>query len=278
MKLTQKIALKIARLTAQGKYQEIIDILDQYPAHKKGSWGHLAQTKLIPFLKNPDVEAPFTIFTKGNSKLPFFSFSNLPLVNCPGKGDCAKWCYSLKAWQYPAAFYRQVQNTVLVRRQSHLLTKAWYNLPKNVDIRLYVDGDFDSLQTMKYWFGLMFQRPDLKVYGYSKSWEIFLQYEDLKYKFPHNYVLNLSSGSKYENFGHIRARMKNLSVTRGEFIALSTKEKTDKSLREVAKTFGMKRLFVCPGKCGTCLKVKGKNVHACGSKLLDKTNILIQTH
>lgn len=278
MELNRKIALKIARLTSQGKYQEIIDILSLYPSTKKGSWGHLSK-KFIPFLRDRTVSPPFTVFAKGNSKLPFWSFSNLPLVNCPGKGDCAKWCYSLKAWRYPAAFFRQIQNTILVNEQSPHLINAWNDIPANSDVRLYVDGDFNSMRTLTYWFGLMVKRSDLKVYGYSKSWEILLDYHNSGKTFPENYVMNMSSGSKYENVGPIRAAIKKLPIVRGEFIAVPAgKHPSAKTVREVAKSFGMTRLFICPGKCGSCLPKQGKNVHACGSKLLTNTNIIIGTH
>jgi hypothetical protein len=278
MKFPQKLALKIARLAYQGKYQEIISIMDVYPSDKKGSWGWAYQ-KLKPFLMDQSNPVPYTVFTKGNSKLPFYSFSNLPLVNCPGKGSCAKWCYSLKAWQYPTAFFRQVQNTILVRQASPQLFDAWMDLPKNVDIRLYVDGDFDSTETLSLWFGFMKVRNDLKVYGYSKSWEIFLDYHKSGKSFPTNYILNLSSGSKYDNIGHIRAAMKKLPVTRGEFIAVPAgKKPATKTVKEVAKSFGLKKVFVCPGKCGSCLPKQGKNIHACGSSLLKDVNIVIGTH
>lgn len=278
MKLDRKMALTIARLTDQGKYSEIVDILRRFPSDRKGTWGWNG-AKLIPFLQDTSTPVPYSIFSEGNSKLPFFSFSNLPLVNCPGKGECAKWCYSLKAWRYPPAFFRQIQNTILIREQSDQIRAAWMNLPVGRDVRLYVDGDFDSIRTMKFWFQLLKVRPDLMVYGYSKSWQMFLDYHNSGLKFPKNYVLNLSSGSKYDNIGHIRAAMKELPIVRGDFIAVPAgKHPEPKTVREVAKSFGMKKLFVCPGKCGDCLKVKGKNVHACGSMLLHETNIVIATH
>jgi hypothetical protein len=277
--MPRKLALKLARLDYQLRFEEMIDILQTLPDNGKGSWGYLSTHKLIPFLQNVNSPAPFSIFTKGNSKLPFYSFSNLPLVNCPGKGECAKWCYSLKAWQYPVAFFRQIQNTILIRIQSPQIRVAWKLLPSDSDVRLYVDGDFDSIATMEFWFGLMFDRPDLKVYGYSKSWEIFLDYSDSNLDFPSNYVLNLSSGSKYENLGPIRAKMAALPISRGNFTAINAgKNPEPKSIREIAKSFGMKKLFVCPGKCGSCLTVDGKNLHACGSMKLKDTNILIGTH
>ena len=57
----------------------------------------------------------FNVFTEGNSKLPFYSWSTLPQWTCPGAGDCLRFCYSFRAWRYPAAFCRQLQNTLLLR-------------------------------------------------------------------------------------------------------------------------------------------------------------------
>lgn len=279
-KMNRKLAMKIANLTARGNYQDIIDILSQFEGtERKGTWGYFSK-KFIPFLRDHNSPAPFTIFAKGNSKLPFYAFSNLPLVNCPGAGECAKWCYSLKAWRYPAAFFRQVQNTILVREQSAQLTQAWYKLPKNRDVRLYVDGDFDSIETMDYWFQLLTIRPDLQVYGYSKSWKVFLDYNNSGKPFPKNYVLNMSSGSRYENIGPIRAQMAALPITRGNFVAVPAgKNPTSKTVREVAKEFGLNKVFVCPGKCGDCIKAQGKNVHACGSAdRMKDFNIVIGVH
>lgn len=61
----------------------------------------------------------------GNQKLPFVSYSELPMATCPGAGACgvykkdqqsgapaSGWCYSFKAWRYPRAFARQFLNTL----------------------------------------------------------------------------------------------------------------------------------------------------------------------
>ena len=135
--------------------------------------------------------APFTIFKQdGNKKLPFVAFSTLPGVTCPGAGECLGdptgenggkigWCYSFRAWRYPAAFYRQCQNTLLVKMQHFDLVDEFIDsIPKDSTVRLYVDGDIDSIETMAFWFSLCQERPDLKIYGYSKSWEIFLAWND----------------------------------------------------------------------------------------------------
>jgi hypothetical protein len=273
--------LKVARWAAQGKYDKIHEFLSEIisTARDDSAWKHYS-IRFLEWLKNPAENEPlFNIFTKGNSKLPFYSFSTLPLVTCPGKGECASFCYSLKAWRYPHAFYRQVQNTILIKQYPHVITKAFIELPQNVDVRLYVDGDIDSIKTMDFWFKLLNVRDDLKAYGYSKSWELFIEYKNSGKSFPSNYKLNLSSGSKYDNIGTIRAEMKALPITRGEFIAVDAgKKPTKKDVITAAKNSGLKKIFVCPGKCGCCIKKGENNTHACGSNKMKNTNIVIGMH
>ena len=117
---------------------------------------------------------PFSVFTVGNVKLPFLSFSSLPGVTCPGADDCLNYCYSFKSWRYPSAFFRQVQNTILMSNFpliEQALHETLYlkngNLRANfkkliyehnnklhlakIDFRLYVDGDFSSIKDLKNW-------------------------------------------------------------------------------------------------------------------------------
>ncbi len=231
----------------------------------------------------------YTIFTKGNGKLPFYSFSSLPGVTCPGAGDCLKFCYSFKSWRYPAAFFRQIQNTILLMSDTgrKYLREEFNKLEPNHDFRLYVDGDFDSLETMKFWMDLLKSRPDINPYGYSKSWNLFIEYNKLGYTFPDNYELNLSSGSIYQNNKTILDQISKLSIYRGEFIALPSDEKMPniledrpsftawaKQLRERAKLYGIKKAWVCPGKCGNCTPTG----HACGSKRFKNVPIIIGIH
>jgi hypothetical protein len=219
---------------------------------------------------------PFVIFREdGNSKLPFVAFSTLPVFTCPGAGACMEYCYSLTAWRYPAAFLRQCQNTLLLRFNRRAIIEAFRKLDQGITLRLYVDGDFDSAATMLFWFNLLAQRPDVECYGYSKSWELFLNYGR---EFPTNYVLNVSNGSKYDGDSEMRARMLSLPITRGEFIAVRTKRKHAKGfakyesadyhrdVRESALESGLGRVFSCPGKCGSECTRKG---HACGTRRED---------
>ena len=230
----------------------------------------------------------FKIFTKGNGKLPFYSFSSLPGVTCPGAGDCLKFCYSFRSWRYPAAFFRQIQNTILLMSDTgrKYLREEFNKLKPDHDFRLYVDGDFDSLETMKFWMDLLKSRPDIRAYGYSKSWKLFIEYDQLGYTFPDNYQLNLSSGSIYQNNKTILDQISKLSIYRGEFIALPSEKMPNiledrpsfsawaKQLRERAKLYGIKKAWVCPGKCGNCTPTG----HACGSKRFKNVPIIIGIH
>ena len=75
-------------------------------------------TKLKAFLL--DGSPKFSIMAKdGNGKLPFLAFSSLAGKGfCIGAGDCLSFCYSFKAWRYPAAFCRQAQNSALLQSGS----------------------------------------------------------------------------------------------------------------------------------------------------------------
>jgi len=276
--------IKLARLVATDSPEllsAVRAIQAAGDAEKRGTWAQWAK-RFADWLES-DGQAPFTIFARGNSKLPFYAFSALPLVTCPGAGACGKFCYSLKAWRYPAAFFRQCQNTLLILRQAPELREAFQALPHGVTVRLYVDGDIDSVKSLCFWFDQLRARPDISAYGYSKSWPIFLQFQRAfgDAAFPSNYRLNLSSGSRYGD--DIAQQLESLPVYRGQFIAVpSIKQRKDgtnraayaASVRESAKALGHDRVFVCPGKCGECTK----SGHACGLSQFNSKVIAIGIH
>lgn len=90
------------------------------PVHERTIFGISDSGRAIPFGIRWGVLAG-----DGNSKLPFLAYSELPMATCPGAGACgvykkdastgtaaSGWCYSFKAWRYPAAFARQFLNTL----------------------------------------------------------------------------------------------------------------------------------------------------------------------
>lgn len=272
--MERKTQLRLAKLGSRLELDTLRSDLEQMEL--TGHWRKYADY-LIDFI---DTGKPrFSVFAKGNSKLPFYSFSALPIYTCPGLAQCAKWCYSLKAWRYPAAFFRQLQNTILIVRHDDELIKAWNKIKPNSTIRLYVDGDFDSIETLRFWMRQLHSRPDLKAYGYSKSLHLFKQAHEEGLEWPTNYKLNLSSGGRY--MAHM---VEGIPVVRGEFIAVPIDRAANKSgyatreyndaVRTSAEKLGHGKVFVCPGKCGSCTR-KG---HACGMDSFDGITIAIGIH
>ena len=259
----------------------LTDCINERPKalEKRGTWQYYAE-KMLSYLESDlSGKPPFSIFAeKGNKKLPFAAFSSLALADCPGKGDCVKFCYSLRAWRYPAAFFRQLQNSLLMRLNTEVIEKAFLSLKTGRTVRLFVDGDFKDVETLKMFMDLCHLRPDLKVYGYSKSWLEFVKLDSTGYTWPPNYLTNASSGSRHERTGLANAFL-GLPVVRGDFLAVKVdkahiqkrayQDKTKAGSKEyrrdvLAKLRQIKtKAFACPGNCGNCLP-QGR--HACGSR------------
>lgn len=225
----------------------------------------------------------FSIFALGgNSKLPFIAFSTLPGVTCPGAGDCITFCYSYRAWRYPAAFARMVQNAYLMRFAPDQIAAAFATIAakraQGFDFRLYVDGDFANGADVAFWMDLLHKTPTARAYGYSKSFHALLGFDAVG-AWPANYKLNISSG-------HNAARavvnaVKALPITRGEFVAVSIGRKvkstdhgkpaTNAAIRAL---FPDQKVFPCPGACGSCTGAG----HACGLPKMQGRVIAIAMH
>ena len=266
-------------------------LLKDIIANDSPGWQRYAK-KLLEYIDGGfNGPAAFSIIAaKGNKKLPFYAFSSLALADCPGAGSCKSFCYSLKAWRYPAAFFRQLQNSLLLRYKPQVIKNAFYSIPQNKTLRLFVDGDFNSVETLRFFMDLCKGRKDLNVYGYSKSWRIFLQLNATGYDWPSNYLTNASSGSIYAGTGLQNAFLK-LPVVRGSFDAVKVDKRfidsrayQDKTrplskdyratVARILKNAGG-RGFACPGNCGNCLPA-GR--HACGSKQFKGISIGIGVH
>jgi len=248
-----------------------------YPT-RRGTWAYFAN-KTLQYLDNK-APSPFAIWNlKGNIKLPFAAFSALPQVRCPGAGTCLDICYSFKSWRYPAPYFRQLVNTLLMATPHgrQVIATATAKLPQDIEIRLYVDGDFADVGQVAYWMEQISKRPDLSVYGYSKSWRELLAY---KGNWPTNYLLNLSNGGNAEYLRHAVAK---LPIARGDFLTVDIDKRLagkydDKAyksaVRASAKSAGIDKAFVCPGKCGACTK----SGHFCGRSDTSGVAVVIGVH
>ena len=295
-----ELALLVAANDLPGLAQGLESIEERGNPGKRGTWAYYARRLRKWLERGMNGPAPVSIFREnGNKKLPFYAFSTCPGIDCPGAGACLYsedgkygwgWCYSFKAWRYPAAYYRQLQNSLLMRNRRENVWAAFHAIPANRTVRLYVDGDFYSASALLFWMEACKARNDLSVYGYSKSWELFKDLQATGYAWPKNYVLNLSSGSKYGVLWH--KTMNALEIARGDFIAvpvapghIRNKAYQDKAnpgskeyRREVLerlKEITTGKTFACPGNCGNCMPNKE---HACGSDKRAGVTIAIGIH
>ena len=289
---TQEVATAIARL---------VDNLPGPRPWNRGTWGYYL-TRLADWVESGcTAPTPHAVYARGNSKLPFISFSTLPGVTCPGAGDCLAWCYSFRAWRYPASFCRQLQNTLLMRfNQAAIVNALRAELARHsrkqrsissdkrrpLQFRLYVDGDFSSLADVGFWFGFLAQCPAIQAYGYSKSWGILQSYVDAGGMLPDNYKLNLSSGSRHDSNTVLKSQLQQLPIYRGEFVGVELAGGTkgfarfaDKAMHagvrdKLKARYPGQPVFSCPGQCGTCTA----SDHACGSNRFNNVVIGIGIH
>lgn len=277
--VNRRLADRICReLLACSSMQEMADLfrsklLPRIRGNRKSrnTWKYHAW-KFLRFLESGSPE--FKIFkSDGNSKLKFWTFSSLPGHDCPGAGDCLRYCYSFRAWRYPAAFFRQLQNSILLRHGKATIAGEWRRIPYGKQVRLYVDGDFASASIVAYWMRLCYLRGDLKIYGYSKSWSELLAFDaSTGGAWPDNYVLNVSGGSLHDLA--TRDRIMQLPIARQVFDGVQIelddlprgfdryKSKTYHArVREAYYRQTGHRAFSCPGICSNCRVNSG---HACG--------------
>lgn len=111
---------------------------------------------------------------RGNSKLGpgVYTFDRLPgkgVGTCPGSTEeCESICYAKRL-----AYNEPVWD--LLRRNSE---KAWIHdendpLPADARIvRIHVSGDFDKPEYVQAWITLVRERPDVRFFGYTRSWRV----------------------------------------------------------------------------------------------------------
>ncbi len=295
MKITRQVALRAARELIEGETATARAIVaagkpGDGPATWAGVFSKILEMNQSLQARTPLTQAAFRVFARGNSKLPFWSFSSMAVLDCPGRGECEGWCYSLKSWRNPNALGRQLSNSLLMRHASgRAFIAREFSRLKTDTVRLFVDGDFHSKANLRWWMELIRKRPSVSVYGYSKSWVEFMALQLEGFAWPGNYLLNLSGGSRHSEM--LREAMQGLPCVRGEFIAVPVPRQHMKShAYQSRRNPGFKdyardvraaspgRVFVCSGTCGDCLTVAGKNKHACGHEGMRGVSIAIGVH
>ncbi len=271
---------ELAQIVQEGTFDDIVASIaatSRNPLFNKGAgvWADAFNAIVWPLTTGEPVYKVFA--HKGNRKLPFVAFSTLPAVTCPGAGDCLNWCYSFRAWRFPHAFMRQLQNAFLMRFHPEAIAAAIAAYAgRNITMRLYVDGDFASVDDVAFWMNILHANPNISGYGYSKSLNELLAFTGA---WPENYIFNLSSG--HNATPETVERIKLLPIYRGEFISLNVGSKpihgsieNNKALRAAAAAAGLGKVFPCPGKCGTCTGAG----HACGLPQMTGKTIVIAAH
>ena len=291
--MNRENALKLANLaidTSKDSIQEIYNFCENIADINADyrSWKGAA-AKMLPFLQSvindETPAAAFKIIQKGNGKLPFLCYSSCPIVNCPGAGECKVYCYSLRAWLYPMAFFRQLQNTILERNNFEVITAAildkingsGFKNKSKIDFRLYVDGDFPTYKILDQWLNFLAVNPRLAVYGYSKSLHLFQERIKAGDQWPNNYVLNLSNGGLYDS---LHSELMQHVQVRGKFYAVSIGRKVKPQKLTLAERAKIRKqaenkVFICPGLCGSCTSAG----HACGNiSIFKNKDIVIPIH
>lgn len=109
----------------------------------------------------------------GNTKLGMdgvYTYSRLPGRiggTCPGATpECQDICYAMRVIKTPPVWDVWVRNS----QEEGLLDEP---LPPDAKIvRLHVGGDFDTPLYIQHWIKLALEHPDVRFFGYTRSWRV----------------------------------------------------------------------------------------------------------
>lgn len=116
--------------------------------------------------------------SKGNGKTgkSVVTFSRAPGITCPG---ASTWCNALLAdgaCYADKAFkqYRQTNTQWTVNASVNAapeLPKARKD-GKQINLRIHVSGDFDTVAYIESWTAALAERPDVTAWAYTRSWRV----------------------------------------------------------------------------------------------------------
>jgi len=119
-------------------------------------------------------------------------------ITCPGKGECAKWCYSKKAEKlYPACLNARLRNLKATKQpdfEQQMISALQYEMKLGRYIlRLHEDGDLYCQSYLDTWKRIAKQLPKLTVFAFTKSFHL-----DLWTNLPKNFIIIQSFGSHWD--------------------------------------------------------------------------------
>lgn len=183
----------------------------------------------------------YPYFGKGNLKLSseIITFSLPSHKTCPGKGLCAKYCYSLKRERsFPNILKSRYANLEATRKKTFikksvsLLTKR-----KESIIRIHPDGDFYDQKYLDKWKEIAVQLPHKTFYCYTKSF--MLDFSDL----PSNMKVIQSFGSYDDS---------KIDISKNTARVIEDKSELKKG--ELLCQYSHKHKIKCGKDCSYCIK------------------------
>ena len=192
-----------------------------------------------------------------------------PSLHMSRAGDCKDYCYSLRAWRYPAAYFRQLQNTLLMRFAPDIVASAFARIRHGRTLGLYVDGDISSVSELDFWFRMLADRPDIartvtlsrgKYFSSTGRVANELRAKPLEWFYLRGGNENAHAWPTGNPRGVYRGPH-GASVLATPSSALHRERITKTSgTRPAPDASGQNRVFSCTGRCGTC----AQGSHACG--------------
>jgi len=193
--------------------------------------------------------------THGNHKLSskIIIFTLPSGITCPGKGECAKWCYSQKAEKlYPQVIAARKRNFEASKQpdfKSKMIEALQWEMKHGRNIlRLHQDGDIWCSSYWELWKDIAKRLPKLTIFCYTKSHHL----PNLWTNLPKNIILIQSYGSKFDQLIDYRkstARVidKVIEAKKGEY---------------VCPYFQKTKGFKCGESCTYCMQRTGIK-HVC---------------
>ena len=138
---------------------------------------------------------PLHFISKGNVKTGCFSFDIPPRTTCPGRTEeCSRDCYAFNMERVYAGVRNKWLRNAVYRTNSFWVADMIDTIPRGVQFRIHVSGDFDSVDYVKRWQRIALARPDVTFYAYTRSWRIVKLWPSLRAlaRIP-NVTLNLST-------------------------------------------------------------------------------------